>query len=60
MHDHDKKWFKQQLNKLPTHLKISAIENYKLVFIESGRSAANTRLRLYVERITKGVQNDNL
>lgn len=60
MHDHDKKWFKQQLNKLPTHLKIRAIENYQVVFNKSGRSAANTRLRLYVNRITKGEQNDNL
>ena len=60
MHDHDKKWVRQQLNRLPNHLRAGAVEHYQWVFKDGGRSAANTRLRLYVERITKGVQNDNL
>lgn len=54
MHEQDKKWVRQQMNKLPSHLRPDAYLYYDTVFNDAGRRAANTRLRIYVERITNG------
>lgn len=54
MHEQDKKWVRQQMNRLPHHLRGTAAESYQWVFKEEGRRAANTRLRIYVERINNG------
>lgn len=51
MHAHDKSWVRQQMNKLPSNLKGGAATAYQLVFEHEGRTAANTRLRKYVERV---------
>lgn len=66
LHKHDKKWFNEQLAKLPPAYIQKAKEGYQAVYeaayeaepIEhkksnAARRAANIRLRLYVERINK-------
>lgn len=67
MHKLDKKWVFEQVGKLPAHLRKGAIDSYNRVHQEASglepvdhmksnkaRRAANTRLRIYVERITNG------
>jgi hypothetical protein len=54
MHDQDKQWVKKQINLLPRHLRGLASENYMEAFKEGSRSEANTRLRLYVQRVING------
>ena len=67
MHPHDKKWVDDQLRLLPFNLRARAIENYKRVFNEElknntgisrenmARREANTRLRIYVEKVLKKI-----
>ena len=63
-HPCDQKWIENQLKKLPPSALATAIKGYEKVFAESydsepvtykkmnvARSAANTRLRKYVEKI---------
>jgi hypothetical protein len=63
-HQHDKKWIEEQLKKLPPSALATAIKGYEKVFSESydnepiehakenaARRAANTRLRLYVQKV---------
>jgi len=65
-HPDDTKWIKSQLAKLPTAHKQKAMAGYDRVFREvyhatplphqkegEARRAANTRLRLYVDAVTK-------
>ena len=51
MHDHDKQWVRQQLNRLPNHLRGEAAGDYQVEFKTNGRAAANTGLRLYVKKL---------
>lgn len=65
-HQHDRKWIEEQLKKLPPSALATAIKGYEKVFSESydnepiehkkenkARHAANTRLRLYVQKVIK-------
>ena len=65
-HPDDEKWLKEQFNKLPEKHRDAAIQGYDKVFREvfdatplvlqkevEARRAANTRLRRYVDAITK-------
>lgn len=64
-HEHDVKWLREQLSKLPIELKRRAADGYDTVWQQTwnaepvshkrenkARFAANTRLRKYVERVT--------
>lgn len=64
--DDDKKWIKEQLSVLPYENALQACRGYDQVFCDAyngepaqhrkeqaGRTAANTRLRKYVERVTQ-------
>lgn len=65
-HPHDKKWIEDQINKLPERLWNTTMLNYKRVYREAyanepvellkenaARKEANTRLRRYVDAVTK-------
>lgn len=63
----DQKWILSQIKSLPVHLWDKAAENYSKVFsmayaneksndllkLQAARTEANTRLRKYVEAVTK-------
>lgn len=64
VHKHDVKWVQQQLNRLPMQYKQKARQGYEQAWKEAhdaepvdhkksnaARRAANTRLRLFVERV---------
>jgi hypothetical protein len=66
MHEHDKKWVDEQIAKLPFRLQQSVRQRYAEVYQQAydaepvehrkdgrARFAANTRLREYVEKVTK-------
>lgn len=65
-HPHDKKWIAQQLNRLPLEKREPTFNSYTAVFAETyaankgkisqvnaARLEANSRLRKYVEKITR-------
>lgn len=47
----DKDWILEQLGQLTGRHRESAIDAYSIVYLNEGRSAANTRLRQYVARV---------
>lgn len=47
----DKKWIREQLYKIPTHKHKTVCEKYSEVYMTEGRRAANTRLRLYADKL---------
>lgn len=65
-HPHDAQWYSEQIKRLPVPLQRKATDGYALVWREAygaepaehrrsnaARRAANTRLREYVEKITR-------
>ena len=63
-HPHDAQWLKEQLGRLPAHLKNKAIAGYEAAYLEAhdaepvehrkdgrARFAANSRLRDYIDKI---------
>lgn len=71
MHQHDRKWFDEQIARLPMRLREPARIHYRRVYEDAynaepvghkkenkARFAANTRLRIYVENVTKKNQGE--
>lgn len=65
-HSHDRRWVAEQIGKLPPKYRSKAQSGYEAAYIEAAeaepmehrkenaaRFAANSRLRLFVERVTK-------
>ena len=55
-HKHDISWIKEQLSKLPVAYRAKAIKGYDEVYEQhdrenDSRREANTRLRLYVQKV---------
>ena len=44
----DDDWIKEQMSKLPHAWKAGTAKKYSTVYLEEGRKAANTRLRIMV------------
>jgi IS30 family transposase len=66
MHDHDRKWIDEQINKLPSRIHAQVRRKYAEAYMEAhnaepvehrkdgrARFAANTRLREFVTNFTK-------
>lgn len=50
-HKHDISWIKEQLGKIPVAYRAKAVKGYDEVMQSDGRTAANTRLRQYVQKV---------
>lgn len=72
-HDADKDWISDQIEKLPPQMRFKAVSGYESVFskaadnepvdhkkVNAGRKAANTRLRLFVERFYKAAMGHTI